>query len=74
MTTFDKVKDIIVDSLSCDEEQVTLEASLKDDLDADSLDAVELIMADEFDVQIPDEEANKMATVKDIVDYLEANA
>ena len=44
MTTFDKVKDIIVDSLSCDEEQVTLEASLKDDLDADSLDAVELIM------------------------------
>ena len=75
MTTFDKVKDIIVDSLSCDEEQVTLEASLKD-LDADSLDAVELIMAveDEFDVQIPDEEANKMATVKDIVDYLEANA
>ena len=50
MTTFDKVKDIIVDSLSCDEEQVTLEASLKDDLDADSLDAVELIMAveDEF--------------------------
>ncbi|WP_287968943.1 acyl carrier protein [Catenibacterium sp.] len=76
MTTFDKVKDIIVDSLSCDEEQVTLEASLKDDLDADSLDGVELIMAveDEFDVQIPDEEANKMATVKDIVDYLEANA
>lgn len=76
MTTFDKVKDIIVDSLSCDEEQVTSEASLKDDLDADSLDAVELIMAveDEFDVQIPDEEANKMATVKDIVDYLEANA
>lgn len=76
MTTFDKVKDIIVDSLSCDEEQVTLEASLKDDLDVDSLDAVELIMAveDEFDVQIPDEEANKMATVKDIVDYLEANA
>ena len=76
MTTFDKVKDIIVDSLSCDEEQVTLEASLKDDLAADSLDAVELIMAveDEFDVQIPDEEANKMATVKDIVDYLEANA
>ena len=76
MTTFDKVKDIIVDSLSCDEEQVTLEASLQADLDADSLDAVELIMAveDEFDVQIPDEEANKMATVKDIVDYLEANA
>ena len=76
MTTFDKVKDIIVDSLSCDEEQVTLEASLKYDLDADSLYAVELIMAveDEFDVQIPDEEANKMATVKDIVDYLEANA
>ena len=64
---FEKVKEIIVDSLSCDESQVTMEANLKDDLEADSLDAVELIM------QIPDEVASNMKTVKDIVDYIEAN-
>lgn len=72
---FSKVKEIIVDSLSCDEEAVTLEASLKDDLEADSLDAVELIMAveEEFDIEIPDETATTMQTVKDIVNYIEAN-
>lgn len=72
---FSKVKEIIVDSLSCDEEAVTLEASLKDDLEADSLDAVELIMAveEEFDLEIPDETATTMKTVKDIVSYIEAN-
>lgn len=72
---FDKVKEIIVDSLSCDEDAVKLEASLKDDLEADSLDAVELIMAieEEFDIEIPDDVSTKMATVKDIVDYVEAN-
>lgn len=76
MNTFEKVKDIIVDSLSCDAEDVTLEASLTDDLDADSLDAVELIMAveDAFDIEISDEKAAEMKTVKDIVDYVEANA
>ena len=71
---FEKVKEIIVDSLSCDESQVTMEASLKDDLEADSLDAVELIMQiEEFEVEIPDEVASNMKTVKDIVDYIEAN-
>ena len=80
---FEKVKEIIVDSLSCDESQVTMEANLKDDLDtsltedleADSLDAVELIMQieEEFEVEIPDEVASNMKTVKDIVDYIEAN-
>lgn len=72
---FSKVKEIIVDSLSCDEETVKLESSLKDDLEADSLDAVELIMAveEEFDLEIPDEVATKMSTVKDIVNYIEAN-
>lgn len=72
---FEKVKEIIVDSLSCDESDVTLEASLKDDLEADSLDAVELIMAveEEFDIEIPDEKATEIKTVKDIVDYIEAN-
>ena len=58
-----------MDSLSCDESQVTMEASLKDDLEADSLDAVELIMQieEEFEVEIPDEVASNMKTVKDIV-------
>ena len=71
----EKVKEIIVDSLSCDESQVTMEANLKDDLEADSLDAVELIMQieEEFEVEIPDEVASNMKTVKDIVDYIEAN-
>ena len=69
---FEKVKEIIVDSLSCDESQVTMEANLKDDLEADSL---ELIMQieEEFEVEIPDEVASNMKTVKDIVDYIEAN-
>lgn len=71
--TFDKVKEIIVDTLSCDEDQVTLEASLMDDLGADSLDAVELNMALEeaFDISIPDEQVAEFKTVKDIVDYIE---
>ena len=62
---FEKVKEIIVDSLSCDESQVTMEANLKDDLEADSLDAVELIMQieEEFEVEIPDEVASNMKTV-----------
>lgn len=69
----DQVKEIIVDALGCDEDAVVLEASLKDDLEADSLDAVELIMAieEEFDIEIPDETAQNMKTVKDIVDYIE---
>ena len=73
---FERVKEIIVDSLSCDEEAVTLDAKLKDDLDADSLDAVELIMAveEEFDIEIPDEKATEIKTVRDIVDYIKANA
>ena len=72
----DKVKEIIIDSLSVDEDKVVLEASLSDDLEADSLDAVELIMAieDEFGIEIPDEKAGEMKTVKDIVDYVEENA
>ena len=73
---FEKVKEIIVDSLSCDEDAVTLEANSKEDLDADSLDAVELIMAveEEFDIEIPDDKATEIKTVQDIVDYIKANA
>ena len=70
----DQIKDIFVDALGCDEDDVTLEANLKEDLDADSLDAVELIMSieEEFDIEIPDEVAQNMKTVKDIVDYIES--
>mgnify|MGYP005792122693 FL=1 len=73
---FEKVRDIIVDTLSCDADKVTMEASLADDLGADSLDAVELNMAleDNLGVGISDEELANMKTVGDIVNYLEANA
>jgi len=71
--TFQTVKDIIVDSLSCDEEDVTLEARLAEDLNADSLDAVELMMAieDAFGIEVPDEAAQDMKTVKSIVAYVD---
>ena len=73
--TFEKVKEIIVDTLSCDEEKVALEASLTEDLGADSLDAVELNMALEeaFEISIPDEELANFKTVQDIVTYIENN-
>lgn len=71
--TFQTVKDIIVDSLSCDEEDVTLEARLAEDLNADSLDAVELMMAieDAFGIEVLDEAAQDMKTVKSIVAYVD---
>ncbi len=67
-----KVKEIIVNQLGVSEEKVTPEASFVDDLGADSLDTVELVMAfeEEFGVEIPDEAAEKIATVKDAIDYL----
>ncbi len=70
---FDKVRDVIVDTISCDADEVTPEASLTDDLGADSLDAVELQMAFEeaFDITIPDEDMQDMKTVNDIVEYIE---
>ncbi len=76
MDTLEKVKEVIVDQLGVDPEQVVLEASFVEDLGADSLDTVELIMAfeEEFGVEIPDEEAEKIKTVQDVVDYIEANA
>jgi len=68
-----KVKAIIVDKLGVDEKDVTLEASFTNDLGADSLDTVELIMEleKEFDIQIPDEEAEKIVTVGDAVSFIE---
>ncbi|NOZ79364.1 MAG: acyl carrier protein [Acidobacteria bacterium] len=70
-----KVKEIIVEQLGVDAEKVTLDASFVDDLGADSLDTVELIMAleEEFGIEIPDDEAEKIATVGDAVEYLKKN-
>ena len=68
----EKVKGIIVEQLGVAENAVTLEASFIDDLGADSLDIVELVMAieEEFDIEIPDADAEKVATVGDVVDYI----
>ena len=73
---FEKVRDVIVGSLGCDAEMVTMEASLADDLGADSIDAVELNIAleDTLGTAIPDEALADMKTVGDIVNYLEQNA
>ena len=70
----EKVKDIIVEQLGVNPEQVTEKASFIEDLGADSLDIVELVMAFEeaFELEIPDEDAEKIATVKDAIDYIEA--
>lgn len=72
-TTFEKVKKIIVEQLGVDEAEVTPEASITDDLGADSLDQVELVMAfeTEFNIDIPDEEAEKIKTVGDAVKRIE---
>jgi acyl carrier protein len=74
MPVAERVKQIIVEQLGVDESQVDPSASFVDDLGADSLDIVELVMAFEeaFDLDIPDEEAEKIKTVKDAVDYIEA--
>jgi acyl carrier protein len=73
MSVFDKVKKVIVEQLGVDENEVTPEASITDDLGADSLDQVELVMAleTEFNLDIPDEDAEKIKTVGDAVRYIE---
>jgi len=75
MAVADKVKSIIVEQLGVDEEEVTPDASFVDDLGADSLDTVELVMAleEEFETEIPDEEAEKITTVQQAIDYVKAN-
>ena len=72
---FEKVKAIIVEQLGVAEASVTMEASFIDDLGADSLDIVELVMAleEEFDIEIPDADAEKVSTVGDVVDYIREN-
>jgi len=74
MSVADRVKQIIVEQLGVDESQVDPSASFVDDLGADSLDIVELVMAFEeaFDLDIPDEDAEKITTVKQAIDYIEA--
>ena len=76
MAVADKVKGIIVEQLGVDEEEVTPDASFVDDLGADSLDTVELVMAfeEEFGIEIPDEDAEKISNVKDAITYIESNA
>lgn len=73
---FDKLKDLIADQLSVDEEKITMEASITEDLGADSLDVVDLISAieDDFDLEIPEEAVDNIKTVGDIVNYIEKNA
>ena len=72
---FEKVRDILAEQLGADAEDITLETSIMKDLEADSLDVVEIIMAieDEFEIEIPDEDAEQLQTVAGIVKYIEDN-
>ena len=73
---FDKIRDIIVEQLSVDPSMVTMDTNLMKDLEADSLDAVEIIMSieEEYDIEIPDEEAEKFQVVGDLVHYVDAHS
>lgn len=72
---FEKVKSIIVDQLDVDDDKVTMNANIQDDLGADSLDIVDLVMSfeDEFDLEIPDDQVENIKTVGDVVKYIEEN-
>lgn len=76
MEEFERVKSVIADQLGVDEATITMESSFVDDLGADSLDIVELIMGleSEFDIEIPDDQAEKISTVGDAVNYIKENA
>jgi len=75
MTTEERVKKVVEEQLSVNQDQITREASFIDDLGADSLDTVELVMAleEEFGIEIPDEEAEKITKVGEAIDYIEAH-
>ncbi|MEC7927490.1 MAG: acyl carrier protein [Candidatus Neomarinimicrobiota bacterium] len=75
MSTFDKVKDVVLDKLGVEDSQITMEASFVDDLGADSLDTVELIMEleEEFGIEIPDDDAENITTVGAAVKYIDGN-
>ncbi len=72
---FEKVQEKVTEQLGIDPEEVTMESSFIEDLGADSLDIVELLMAleEEFDIEIPDEEAEKLVTIADVVEYIKSN-
>ena len=74
--TFEKVKEIIMDTINCSEDKNTLEANLKDDLGIDSLDSMELMMAveDAYGITVPEEELPNLTSVKAIVEYVDKNA
>lgn len=71
---FEKVKSIIVDQLDVEEDKVTMDANIQDDLGADSLDVVDLVMSfeEEFDIEIPDDQVENIKTVGDVVNYIES--
>jgi len=73
MNTFERAKKVLVVKLDVSEDEVTMEASIVDDLGADSLDLVEIIMSleEEFEVEVPDEDAEKLPTVRHIVEYID---
>ena len=73
MSTFDRVKKIVKEQLGVEEEEIQMSSTFVDDLGADSLDIVELIMAfeEEFNIEIPDEKAEKIKTVEDVVNYID---
>lgn len=73
--TFDKIKEIIVDKLDVDESKITMDTDILKDLEADSLDAVEVILGveEEFGIEIPDDAADRFSTVSDIVKYVDEN-
>ncbi|MCK9161447.1 MAG: acyl carrier protein [Arcobacter butzleri] len=75
MALFDDVKDVVVDQLDCNPDEVKAESKFIEDLGADSLDVVELVMAleEKFGIEIPDEEAEKILTVGDAINYIENN-
>ena len=72
---FEKLKDIIAEQLSVEADEVTMDSNIQDDLGADSLDVVDLLMSieDEFEVEVPDEEIENIKTVEDLVKYIENN-
>ncbi len=75
MDIYSRVKKIIAERLSLSEDEIRMDSSFLDDLGADSLDVVELVMAfeEEFDIKIPDDDAEKIETVKDVVDYIQSH-
>ena len=76
MSSYDRVKEVVMEKLGVEESKITKEASFVDDLGADSLDTVELVMQleEEFGIEIPDEDAESLTTVQKVVEYIDSNA